>query len=216
MQLVKAASLVLDFDLYPRMQVDSHHVGEMCEAERAGVEFPPVIADRKSRRIIDGFHRVKKQLHVHGEDAEIACVFKTYKNEQDMLCDAMRYNFSHGRCLTSYDKAHCVLLAEKFKIADDKVAACLGLTADRVQELRVSKTAQVREDGVKARVPIKRTIGHMRGKTLTQPQQAANRKLGGMNQLFYVNQLIMILENDLLDAENEDLMEALKRLKSLL
>lgn len=212
---IKAAEVVLDFGLYPRRQVDSHHVGEMCEAEKAGIEFPPIIIDKKSRRCVDGFHRVRKQLRVHGENATISAVEKTYKSDKAMFLDAMKYNANHGRALSSYDRAHSVILADRLGISNKQVAEALAVTIDRVESLRVDKTAVV-GNGKGLRVPIKRTIRHMAGKKLTRKQGEANTKLGGMEQLFYVNQLITLLESDLIDKENEDLIAGLEKLKRLL
>jgi len=44
----------------------------------------------------------------------------------------------------------------------------------------------------------------------------ANHKLGGQNQTFYVQQLIILLQNDLLDTEDEALMARVGTLKALL
>ena len=56
----------------------------------------------------------------------------------------------------------------------------------------------------------------MAGKKLSKPQEAANRKLSGMNQVFYVNQLITLIEADLLDKENDELLAKLQQLQVLL
>jgi len=56
----------------------------------------------------------------------------------------------------------------------------------------------------------------MAGKELTPEQAEANRRLSGMEQLFYVNQLILLIENDLLDRSNEKLLAGLARLRELL
>lgn len=64
-------------------------------------------------------------------------------------------------------------------------------------------------------VPLKKTIQHMAGKTLTTGQQKANEKLSGMNQSFYVNQVILLIENGLID-EKENLYERLRILQKLL
>jgi hypothetical protein len=62
--------------------------------------------------------------------------------------------------------------------------------------------------------------GHRRGPVahvwLTTKQADGNVKAGGMNQLFYVNQIINLLENDLLDFSNVRLTDRLQYLKELL
>lgn len=61
-------------------------------------------------------------------------------------------------------------------------------------------------------IPLKRTIRHMSGHQLSQAQANANAKLSGMEQLFYVNQLLTLIENELIDRSNPQLMAALDRL----
>ncbi len=212
MKNAKLSELVLDFDLYPRTQIDSQHVSAMVEAENAGVEFPPLVIDKKSKRVVDGFHRYKKHQRVHGPDATIPVVEKSYKNDAAMLLNAIRYNANHGRNLSSYDRAHSVLLAEKLGLADKAVAGALSMTVDKVEWLRVSKSAKVGNGKVTTTVPIKQTIRHMAGQKLTRLQVEANAKLGGMNQAFYVNQLLTLIEADLIDKENQPLLEALRKL----
>lgn len=216
---LKVSSLVLDYSLYPRQQIDSHHSGEIREAMRSGIQIPPVKADRKSRRVTDGFHRIRAYLAEYGPDHEIDVIDHPYRSEKAMFEDAMRLNAQHGRNLSSYDRAHCILRAKELGMSDTAIADSLCVTLARVESIVLKKTA-IKGNGVSRKKPqslaIKRTIGHMAGKTLTKKQQTANDRLGGMSQLFYVNQLITLLESDLLDTENEDLMKALVKLRDLL
>ena len=56
----------------------------------------------------------------------------------------------------------------------------------------------------------------MSGRTITSEQQEANGKLSGMQQAFYANQLIILIESNLLDTENKELMIRLEKLAELL
>lgn len=212
MKTVKASELVEDFDLYPRGDVDSSHVASIAEALLAGEEVPPVIADKKTKRIADGFHRRRAFIKNGGPDAVVPVIFKEYASEADLFIDAMAHNSGHGRRLTSVDAVRSATLAEKLGITVDVVAKCLKMTIDRVGTLVADRTAKC---GMTT-VPLKQTIRHMAGKKLSKPQQEANRKLSGMNQVFYVNQLITLIEADLLDKENEELMLKLQQLQGML
>lgn len=212
MKTFKLSALVLDFDLYPRGSVDSHHAAEIAAAIEAGAVVPPIVIEKKSKRIVDGFHRWKALRKLHGEDYETECVEKTYQSDGELLLDAMRYNVNHGRALTQHDKTHCLLLAEKFDIDVSLVAETLHLTAARVSMLVPRRVANLGRQ----RIALKQTIRHMGGSQLTKAQSEVNEKLGGMNQLFYVNQLIMLIENDLVDIGNNDLLAGLAKLGKLL
>ena len=211
MRMVPISEIVLDFDLYPRQSINTQHVAEMCEAARAGVTLPPVVLDKKSKRLTDGFHRYRRAVRM--EETEIAAVEKTYKSEADMLLDAIRMNANHGRILTAYDRSHCIILAGRMKITDKRIASAMSITADRVESLRVDRSATVKTGKTVSAVPLKRTIKHMAGKKLTKPQAEANEKLSGMNQQFYVNQVLMLITTGLVDREDEKLITLLRELR---
>jgi len=212
MKNYKLSELVLDFDLYPRGGVDSHHVGEIAAAIEAGSVMPPLVVDKKSKRIVDGVHRWKAYRRLFDEDHEVQCVEKTYKNEGEMLLDAMRFNASHGRALTQHDKTHCLILGEKYNLSVEAIAQALNLTTSRIGALQTGRIGKI---GTR-KFALKQTIRHMAGQNMTALQETANEKLSGMNQLFYVNQIKTLIENDLIDMNNSELLDGLNSLRSLL
>ncbi len=209
---MRLSELVLDFDLYPRCDVDSVHVGYLCEALQAGTTLPPIIVDADSKRVIDGFHRYRAYLRLYGEDHDVEVLEEKHKTEADLFLAAVRANSAHGRRMSRYDQAHVVVKAANLHIDSEYLAGALHVPVDTVEKLRVDKTAW----SGRLHVPVKCTIAHKAGQQLSKRQVEANRRLGGMRQLFYVNQLILLVESDLLDTENEQLMERLEQLARLL
>ena len=212
MKKLKAAEIVLDFDLYPRNNIDSANVTNITAAMEAGVEMPPVIIDRTSKRCIDGFHRVRAALRLHGDNAEIQVIEKDYPNEKEMFLDAMRYNAGHGAKLDPNDRTRCAIIAERLHITMDRVAGALNMTKAKLEVLRETRVAK--HDGLQ--IALKQTVRHFCGKRLTRAQVAANAKLSGMNQSFYANQLITLIESEMLDTDDERLMIVLRKLHGLL
>jgi|LSQX01.2.fsa_nt_gb hypothetical protein len=212
MRTIKAASLVLDHNLYPRNNVDRHNVLSIKDALAAGETLPPVICDKRSKRVTDGFHRVIATLEMDPEGT-IDVIEKAYKNEQEMFLDSMRLNASHGAKLDSCDRTRCLLIAERLSIPVDSVAGALHVPVDRLGKLRNERTATTSRG---LEIPLKRTFRHMADKRLNKRQIEANERSSGMNQAFYVNQLIDMLESDLLDKSDEGLLERLRHLHGLL
>ena len=208
----KAAELIFDFDLYPRNNVDSQNVRYIMDAMKTGIEMPPVVICAKSKRIIDGFHRVKAAIRLNGDDAKIQVIEKTYANEADLFVDAMRYNAAHGSRLDSCDRTRCILISEKLNIPKESIAGALNMSLDKLAALRDTRTAKYGN----LNIPIKRTIRHMAGRRLNNRQLEANEHLSGMNQTFYANQLIHLLESDMLEKDDEKLCERLRLLHDLL
>lgn len=52
--------------------------------------------EKKSKRIVDGFHRHRVYSRLYGVDHEVEVVEKTYKNDAALFLDAARYNSAHG------------------------------------------------------------------------------------------------------------------------
>lgn len=215
MRKMKVSELVLDFDLYPRASINSYHAGEMQRSVEAGAELPPIVICKKSKRIVDGFHRQRVYSRLYGADYEVDVVEKSYRSDRELFLDAARLNAGHGLKMDTHDKAHCILRCIDLGISDGDIAAALHVTAEAIGELRVGRTAKT-TDKLEAVVALKRTIQHKAGKTLNKAQVAANVKLSGMNQVFYVNQIITLIEADLLDTSNEDLMARLVTLGELI
>ncbi len=213
MKTMKAASLVLDFDFYPRNNINSHNIRLIAEAMAIGEEMPPIIIDKKSKRVVDGFHRVKAALRT-GPDTKITVAEKTYKNDAAMFADAMRLNAIHGLQLDSCDKTRCAIIGEKLGMSLTIIAAALHMTTDKLGTLHTGSTAKS-STGMTT-IPLKRTNRHMAGKKLTKKQEKANERSTGLNQQTYANQLIELIESGLLNKSDDRLMVRLQVLHGLL
>lgn len=210
MEQIEVGKLIIDYGLYPRAEVDAVHLHYMRMALQAGVVFPPIVAWAKSLRVTDGVHRTKMYLAEHGANHLVDWIPRNYRNEADAFMDAMRLNANHGRTLTRFDRVHSILRAEELGLSVADMAGALGMTADAVGFLRADRVGRLYVRGKRSEpVPLKRTIRHMAGRNLTQGQVEANEKLSGMEQLFYVNQLLALLGSDLIDHENEALLTGL-------
>lgn len=206
----KISRLKLDYNLYPRHRIDRYHVSEMKQAIMAGVTMPPIIADSKSKRVVDGFHRVEAYKAL--QHTTISVIFRKYATEAEMFIEAMRLNAAHGRALTTYDKAGCIARAEELKLDPETIISALNMTKERYDELKKTRLAEYKLEAV----ALKMTTSHMAGETLTEGQSQYNIKAGGLNQSFYINQVIAMLEHDAVDWENDRVINGLRKLYELL
>ena len=213
MRKMKLSELVLDFDLYPRASINTYHASEMQRSVESGAELPPIVIDKKSKRIVDGFHRQRVYSRLYGVDCEVDVAEKSYRSNKELFLDAARLNAGHGLKMDSHDKAHCALRCIDLGIADGDIASALHVSVNWLGDLKATRVA-TKAGGLS--VALKRTIQHKAGKHLTKVQLAANDKLSGMNQVFYVNQICTLIESDLLDVENVELMLRLQHLWKLI
>lgn len=206
-QMVPAASLVLDFGLYPRHQLIGVNLRTLNEALDAGETLPSVIVDRTSKRVIDGFHRVTLALR---RDEDIAVEWRTYKDDAAMFLDAVALNARHGVPLEPFDRARCLEIADGFGIGVSTLASALAVNVDVLGALRATRTAFTPKG---APVTIKRSLRHKAGTKLTEKQVKANERSSGWPVSFHANQIVEAIEADLVpdDAQTRDAIARLKR-----
>jgi hypothetical protein len=212
---VKLIDLVEDFTIYPRMTVDRQNVRSIRDAIAAGRPMAPIVVDRASKRIVDGVHRFREAKE--SDRTEIEVEWRDYPNEAALREDAMALNSSHGRRLSPWDIAHCIEMGKRYKIKAENLAKALGITLARLREIEASREARVLvRPGQTETVQLKRTVTHLVGTELRPVQAEGAAKCGGMMAIYYVNQVVNLLEHDLIDSNNEALAERLTHLARLL
>jgi hypothetical protein len=217
---VPLAQLVEDMEIYPRHAVDSTHVQAIFHALESGVELPPIVADKKSKRITDGWHRARAYRRFLGPEGSVGVQLIAYKDEAAMKLDAVARNATHGRRLDGIDKTRSVIMLRHSGFSDDEIAGALNVPEERITKLvvRVAKAPK----GSAASVPgtnsitLKRSVSHLEGKSLTRSQADAHGMMPGTSFLLLAKQLCKAMEEGLIDPADKKLAEQLRRLHSLL
>lgn len=208
---VKLADLVEDFSLYPRVQVDGSNVADIARAIQAGSSIPPIVADRKSLRIADGFHRRRAWLQVLGEDGEVEADLIAYKDETDLLRDAISRNATQGRRLDQKDRTRCVLLLERRGLTSESIAISLHTTVGRVEELRVRVVTVDSGSGDPEPVPVKPNAWPKAGqqpRTVTPEQADVLRSSSGWRTGQTVTQLTRELRSGAINVGDDPTLAA--------
>lgn len=195
---VKAIELVFDWNLWPRSEageLDHTNIQRLKAAIVAGVKIPPVIANQKDYRIIDGFHRVKAYLLLFGDEAEIEVELKNYKNEGEMFLDSARLNNNHGLPLSPSDRAHAIEKSKKlFKIPLAKIADCLGMDKEYAMDF-LDKRSAMSKSG--ERIILTGGSLNLKGKTLTKKQEEyVKSRPPGTSAQMYARLLLNALNAD--------------------
>lgn len=162
---VALASLVEDLSMYPRNRVDDAHVNDLVRALQAGMALPPIIAEAKSLRIVDGVHRRRAHLKHFGEEATAHVDLRTYETDAALFLDAVALNSAHGRKLDRHDQTRIVLRLRELKVPDQEIAINLHVPEIQIQQLSVRIVM-----APSGPVPSKRGLEHMRGTSMSQDQ----------------------------------------------
>lgn len=109
----KAALLIEDMTLYPRNDVDEVNIAHLVEALQVGAELPKILIEETTLRIVDGFHRRRAYMRAFGDDVEVTCEVKKYKDDAELFLEAVRLNANHGINMDGYDRTHAMAIAGK-------------------------------------------------------------------------------------------------------
>lgn len=203
---VSLDKLTFDAEFYPRTQTNSVVINQYAEAIQNGALMPPIRVEAGSYRIIDGVHRWEALKRLGIEEALVQV--EATDGDADFYERAVTANIAHGRALSPFEKERAALRFEELGMERVAIAGILQLSVDRIGEIK--RNCARLPDG--SAEPLKRTIHHMAGLTLTPQQIQANNRLGGMQQLFYVNQIITLIDAGLIDTGNPNLMFKLEEL----
>ena len=149
--LIPCASLIFDWGIWPRHEADSldyTNVMRMVDAIKAGIELPPIIVDKKTMRIVDGFHRTKAHEKVYGSSAQIRAILREYKDNNAVFIEAVALNASQGLPLSPMDKAHVIIRAGEMRLPIEVIAKVLGITVERAEEFIQKRTVKF-SDGIR-------------------------------------------------------------------
>lgn len=211
------AEAVEDMSLYPRHAVDDAHVAALAHALESGAQLPPPVVCAKSKRIADGWHRIRAHRRVFGPEAVIDMEHVTYDSEDALLFDAVARNSAHGRKLDRIDQTRCAVMMQRRNFSAIQIAAALHVPEQRVEKL-VVKIARARANSAGAvpgtnTVVLKRPVVHLADKLLTERQSRAMSSMPGTSFLLIARQLTLALSVELVDLTDERLVEQLRTLR---
>jgi hypothetical protein len=205
---IELAKLVEDFTLYPRNNVDSTHVADLVTALRAGEHVPPIIAEKKTLRVVDGFHRRRALIRVLGDTATVAVELRRYKSDTELFMDAVTLNARHGRKLDRHDQARIVLRLREMKVEDKMIAVTLHVPEPIVQTLAVRVVYS--KEGLA--IPSKRGLKHLQGQKLTATQVQVIGSVRSAEVGRLCMELSGLLRENLVDLSNDTIVEQLRNL----
>ena len=188
---IAISELKFDEAIYPRHNIDDHHIKEMCNAIEGGITLPPIIVDRKTKRIVDGVHRYHAALRRGAK--RIECVLKSYANEIDLFREAVMLNTGFGLKLGVDDTLKVISIADRLKLKE--VDLC-GMLRTSIAHLRTIKarfgTLEETIKGVRQlrKIPLKGSTRHMAGERLTAAQAQAMESAPGQSYLLSVRQIL--------------------------
>lgn len=203
---VALSALVQDEALYPRVSIDQTHVQTLAQAIAAGATLPPIVAEDKTLRIVDGVHRRLAFLKVHGEEATAPVDLRKYKSDADLYLAAVALNSSHGRPLSRQDQTRIVLKLREFGVDDKTMSLNLHVPEPVIEKLAM----RIVFDDAGASVPAKRGTEYLHGQHLSAGQLATLRSVRSAEVGRICIELEKLLGAKLVDLSDETTVHRLR------
>lgn len=202
-ETVNIATLLLEYDIYPRHSTSEVRINEYYTSLKAGAKFPPIIADIKTRWVVDGFHRYKMYLKAGVEKVEVE--WREFEDKKELIWYAINLNSAHGLKLTTYDQSKCIIIGEGAGMTDDELTSALVITKIKFESIKANRIRQVEispltiPEGTKEipkfeSVAVKRIIADATEETVTDEQVSGQKSMGCMRASYYIKEARRILE----------------------
>lgn len=196
--MVKVGELVIDYGILPRAAVNFAHVGTLKNAALAGEGFPPIIAERSTKRVVDGLHRYTMYAQLYGEEHEVEVEFRDFADEKELWLTAVEANATHGLAYSTYDRRRILVEAEKRGISREVISSVIRMPVEKADKKIVDGSAFVKTPtGGRERVPLRTGLKPLAGHFLNKKQEEAN-KTAAMKAEYHCKALIALLRAGLL------------------
>jgi hypothetical protein len=217
---ITVAELVEDLSIYPRHAVDDAHVASLVRALESSATFPPIVAERRTKRIVDGWHRARAYRRVLGPEAVVDVELRHYRSEADLLLDAVSMNSVHGRKLDRIDEVRIVVMLQRAHVDEARIAVALHVPEQHVVKLKIRVAhADHQSTGTvpgTREVALKRPVAWMAGQRFTDEQVEAHAVLPGTSFLLLARQLTRALSAKMVNLGDSKLVDQLRELQAAL
>lgn len=144
--MVPLPQLVLRQDLHPRYATANGHIDRigvyyLTEFLRVhGIEaLAPVVVERRSMVLVDGYQRVQAVRAVYGADACVPVEWVECDSDAAIFLEAVRRNAQHGLKLTGRDYAFIVLRARELGVRMETLESVTGIRREVLDQFVVKR-----------------------------------------------------------------------------
>ncbi len=211
---LKLSSIIEDYDYSVRKTIDSHTVNKYANNMKAGAQFPPLILEAKTKKIVCGFNRFNAYIKVFEPDHEVPVILKNYKSSKELFEEAVKDNTTHGMPLTRWDIQNIICRSEKLGFEFTTISKLLNMPEYTLEKIADKTVLVIDSVGEKEVMPIKSKYKsgidiNKKGEITENEYQKISNHGSGWNIIFHLNQILMNLElkSFIFDEKTKALME---------
>lgn len=218
-KLLSIGEIKEELELYPRHVenkdnwVDWRTKYRYSEAMKAGAIFPPIkVAFFKgSYYLIDGKHRIEAYKICKVDTVE-TIVLKV-KSKDEIFEEAVKSNITHGRSLSIQSKVEVILKFKNMDFTDQKISEIMNIPTSKINSFVADRVvSSVNGEEYVLKTPLKSLAGSIVGDSILEKQA----HLPGRTPMQIINDLLIILESDVIEPNNVQMLNKLKKIRKLI
>ena len=132
---IKVSELKIDEQLIKLRSLSSVVVSRYRQNYRTGVNFPPIVINKKTGLIVSGNHRATAMMEEFPEDHKINVIFRTYKNEREIVEDFTKENIAHGNELSGISRKLIMCKLLDLGASNEEIANLFSLPIKRIDQI---------------------------------------------------------------------------------
>jgi len=226
----KLSSLIVDTEYQVRKKVNGQVVNKYAEAMRVGNNFPPMVIEEGTNKIVCGFTRFEAYTKAFDPNYEASVEFRSFKDESERILFATKENTHHGQPLETWDIKNIAVRLRSLGISDETIAFEVGMSTVKLVKLagqtvtvpmrilsgKKKAFKEVRFDSKKGNLklvekPVKRGLAHLHGTQVTaEVHHNIEDHYSGQPVTYHVNQVIMRIDDGTVDKGNGKTMDRIK------
>jgi hypothetical protein len=169
---VKLQDIVVDPTIQVR-EVEGHTVSEYAQAMRAGAQFPPLVIENGSNRLVCGNHRYFAYKRVLEPTDTVSVEYRDFEDEAAIIRTAAKDNATHGRPLDTWDRKRITVRLQEAGDSIEDIAALLSVPVAKVENwagMTVTVIGKRGKKTVRHSEPVKHGLEHLAGKQVPEDQ----------------------------------------------
>ena len=194
---MELSKITIDISMLPR-GINFVHVNDLKNAALSGAVFPPLIVERGTGRLVDGYHRYMLYKQLYGESYDADVEERDYSDDNAVFLAAVEANATHGLAFSTYDRRRILVEAERRGISRDVISSAIKMPVEKADKKLADGSAFIKTPvGGRQRVPLRTGLKPLAGHVLTKKQEQANKD-GSMKAEYHAHALVNLLRAGLL------------------
>jgi len=157
-ETVSLHDLVLDRALNPRLHGVDQDVVEFYAGIFADVVWPPILVDRATRKLLDGWHRVEAAKRAGIYSLAVQWV---EAKEEELFALAVKANLGHGIRLSREERFKAIARLQREAWTPERITEFLGCSAGMVAKTEKAEDLRIKykvHDNPAARLPTETLV----------------------------------------------------------